>query len=166
MSTKQNGSSLPIHSLYKRFQTLGFFGKDISNSYVKSSLIIYTIKAHKYLKKRLLYLKREIFMCLKSCFTSPPWFWDRFWRIIQQRKARHREKHLARVIFREIKNGSHGNEKPSKSRGIGPTVMIFARSTWLIHTNACKKSGKSTRRFPRYTHIIARGVGTRFRLRF
>ncbi len=38
--------------------------------------------------------------------------------------------------------------KPSKSRGIGPIVMIFAVSTWLIHKNLhAKKTGKSASLF-------------------
>ncbi len=40
---------------------------------------------------------------------------------------------LANVIFRKIENVAMVMEKHSKSRGIGPIVMIFAVSTWLIH---------------------------------
>ena len=41
-----------------------------------------------------LYLKREIFVFLNVCFTSPPWFWDRSRRIIvrwglESRRAPH-----------------------------------------------------------------------------
>ncbi len=58
-----------------------------------------------------LYLKREIFVCLKTWLPSTQWSWDRSRRIIHQRKGNGREKHLAMVIFRKIENRCHGNEK-------------------------------------------------------
>ena len=55
-------------------------------------------------------------------------------------------------------------EKPSKSTGISPIVMIFFVSTWLIHTDLhAKNQGNPLSGFR--DRSIATGTATRFRLR-
>ena len=67
-------------------------------------------------------------------------------------------------FFEKLKIVAMVIEKPSKSTGIGPIVIIYARSTWLIHTNLhVKNHGNPPCGFQ--DRPIATGTATKFGLR-
>ncbi len=87
------------------------------------------------------------------------------WRIGTKLHTKYRVKPVTsreNEILEKSKSVAMVMEKPSKSTGIGLIVMIFVKSTWLIHKNL---HAKNQGNLPHGFRDRPIAMGTRFRLR-